>query len=53
MNENLKMAAAEVLAAYREHQAMLLVAGHEPKQLNAAVDALEHELKAHRNAQAA
>lgn len=40
----MELAAAEVLAAYREHTAMLLVGGHEPKRLDAAIDALETEL---------
>jgi hypothetical protein len=46
-------AAAEVIAAYREHVAMLLVGGHEPKRITVAVDALEVALKERRCPQAA
>jgi len=49
---NLKQAAAEVIAAYREHQAMLLVGGHEPKRVDAAITALESSLKRARTPEA-
>ena len=36
-----EQAAAEVIAAYREHQAFLLVGGHQPKRVDEAVSKLE------------
>lgn len=36
---------AEVIAAYREHEVMLMVGGHKPDRVRSAIDALEVELK--------
>ena len=44
MDDKVRHAAAEVIAAYREHQAMLLVGGHKPKRVDSAVDALATSL---------
>ena len=49
----IEYAAAEVIAAYREHQAMLIVCGHEPKRVDAAINLLEAALKQARTPQAA
>lgn len=44
-------AAAEVIAAHHEHNAMMLVGGHEPKRLNEAIAALEAAIVKDRSAQ--
>jgi hypothetical protein len=48
MSEQLRLAAAEVIAAHREHEAMLLVGGHEPKRVDDAVRGLDSALRADR-----
>lgn len=39
---------AEVIAAYKEHKVFLLIGGHEPKRVDAAVEQLEAALIAAR-----
>jgi len=43
--------AVEVIAAYKEHQAMLLIGGHSPKRVDAAIADLQESLVNARRAQ--
>ena len=49
----IEYAAAEVLAAFWEHQAYLMVGGHEPTRVKEATDALANALQRARQPQAA
>ena len=46
----LEHAAAEVIAAFREHEAMLLVGGHTSDRVKSTVDTLEITLRKNRMA---